>query len=219
MYTLYDKGERRLRQARRNSTLVTARHLFQALLVITSSVFFSTAGTQAEPASEPAVQTPVKEASDGREVLDPEQYAGQVKAGYAAARQIPEIVEKLFCYCGCDLTDCHGSLLDCFTSDHGVDCHICQEEAIIALRLHQKGKSLAYIQKKIDKKYEKEYPFEIESNTLKKYKAERLWGSKKKSESGKPAIRKHRDKKAGCCGSNSDKDPAAEPVKEPTDNP
>lgn len=215
MYTLYDKGERRLRQARRNSTLVTARHLFPALLLISWSAFFSTTGTQAGP----AVQAPVKEASERREVLDPGQYAGQVKAGYEAARQIPDIVDKLFCYCGCDLTDCHGSLLDCFTSDHGVDCHVCQEEAIIALRLHKKGKPLAYIQKKIDKKYEKEYPFELESNTLKKYRAERLWGSKKKSESGKPAIRKHRDKKAGCCGSNSDKDSAAEPVKEPADNP
>lgn len=116
------------------------------------------------------------------EVLNPDNYVGQVKAGYAAAREIPEICARLFCYCGCDLTDCHGSLLDCFTSDHGVDCHICQEEAILALKFHKKGKSLGDIQKFIDKRYAKEYPFEVESPVLQKYKRERLWDAGKKSE-------------------------------------
>ncbi len=119
------------------------------------------------------------------EVLDPTNYVGLVKAGYQAAKEIPDICAKLFCYCGCDLTDCHGSLLDCFTSDHGVDCHICQEESILALKFHKKGKSLADIQKFIDKRYAKEYPFEEESAALKKYKAERLWGKKDNSSTSK----------------------------------
>ena len=115
-------------------------------------------------------------------VLNPDNYVGQVKAGYAAAKEIPEICAKLFCYCGCDLTDCHGSLLDCFTSDHGVDCHICQEEAILALSFHHKGKSLSDIQKYIDKRYAKEYPFEVESPGLQKYKKDRLWDAGKKAD-------------------------------------
>lgn len=108
-------------------------------------------------------------------VLEPHQFFGQAKAGYVAAQKVPEICDKLFCYCGCDLTDCHGSLLDCFTSDHGVDCHICQEEALIALKMHRKNKPLPEIQKYIDKRYEHEYPFQVESEVLKKYKAQRLW--------------------------------------------
>lgn len=122
------------------------------------------------------------------QVLDPNNYVGLVKAGYAAAKEIPDICDKLFCYCGCDLTDCHGSLLDCFTSDHGVDCRICQEEAILALKFHKQGKTLAQIQKIIDKRYEKEYPFEVESEALQRYKASRLWQGGKKakaSQSGK----------------------------------
>lgn len=117
------------------------------------------------------------------EVLDPNKYVGQVKAGYAAAKEVPQIVDKLFCYCGCDLTDCHGTLLDCFTNEHGEDCHICQEEAIIALKLHQKGKTVSDIQKEIDKKFQKEYPFEVESPALQKYKANRLWDMGKKKPS------------------------------------
>jgi hypothetical protein len=137
------------------------------------------------------------------QVLDPNNYVGQVKAGYAAAKEIPEICAKLFCYCGCDLTDCHGSLLDCFTSDHGVDCHICQEESILALNFHRKGKSLSDIQKYIDKRYSKEYPFEVESPGLQKYKKQRLWDAGKKA-SAETSIstkkNKSRSSDAACCG-------------------
>lgn len=93
-------------------------------------------------------------------VLDPNKYFGKAKIGYMAAQACPEICEKLFCYCGCDVTDEHNSLLDCFTTDHGVDCYICQEEAVIALKMKKEGKSLGEIQKAIDAKYEKMNPFD-----------------------------------------------------------
>ncbi len=94
-----------------------------------------------------------------------------------AAKRIPEICSKLFCYCGCELSDKHTSLLDCFTSDHGVDCNICQEEALLALKLHTQGKDLPEIQKAIDQKYVAEYNsvFDEPSEQLKKYREARLW--------------------------------------------
>ncbi|MGL1102582.1 PCYCGC motif-containing (lipo)protein, partial [Vibrio parahaemolyticus] len=82
---------------------------------------------------------------------------------------------RLFCYCGCDETDDHNSLLDCFTSDHGVDCDICQKEVLLALAMNQKGASVADIQKKIDMTFEKEYPFKEPSPRLVKYRKVRLW--------------------------------------------
>jgi hypothetical protein len=110
-------------------------------------------------------------------VLSTENIFGNAKMGYMAAKRIPEICSKLFCYCGCDLTDNHGSLLDCFTSDHGVDCNICQEEALLALKMQTEGKQLAEIQKAIDQKYVAEYNsvFDQPSETLKKYRENRLW--------------------------------------------
>ena len=107
-------------------------------------------------------------------VLNPEKYFGKAKLGYLPAQRCPEICAKLFCYCGCDVTDEHGSLLDCFTSDHGVDCYICQEEALVALQMKKEGKSLAEIQKVIDQSYEKQYPFDA-TEILLKYRRERLW--------------------------------------------
>lgn len=118
-----------------------------------------------------------------KSVLDPEKYFGKAKLGYMAARLCPEICEKLFCYCGCDVTDEHSTLLDCFTSDHGVDCYICQEEALIALKMKREGKSLAEIQKAIDLQYEKQNPF-APTDKLLRYQKERLWQPDKTGKTG-----------------------------------
>jgi hypothetical protein len=120
----------------------------------------------------------VRSASAEDAVLDPNKFTGHAKSGYAAAQLCPEICAKLFCYCGCDLTDEHDSLLDCFTTDHGVDCHICQEEALIALKMKRDGKSIEQIQEKIDLMFEKEYPFDEPSPVIQKYRANRLWQPK-----------------------------------------
>ena len=106
-----------------------------------------------------------------KEVLDPGKFFGLASFGYAAAKACPEVMSKLFCYCGCDLTDSHVSLLDCFTSIHGVDCHICQEEAILANKMNRENTPIAEIQKAIDEKYSHEYPFENDTPAYKNYKA------------------------------------------------
>lgn len=108
-------------------------------------------------------------------VLDPSKFFGQAQMGYACAAKIPEICSKLFCYCGCDITDKHCNLLECFASLHGVDCHICQEEAVMALRMSREDQSLAEIQKQIDINFQQNYPFQTETQALKTYKATRLW--------------------------------------------
>lgn len=41
-----------------------------------------------------------------------------VERAYAAAARIPEVLAQQPCYCWCDKFG-HGSLLDCFASDHG----------------------------------------------------------------------------------------------------
>lgn len=144
------------------------------------------------------------------QVVDPERFNDPtmifIKKGYQAAKEIPDITAKLFCYCGCDITDKHSTLLDCFTCDHAIDCHICIEEVLIALSMHKKGKSVCEIQYAVDKKYERQYPFDSPSENLKKYRAERLWDAHKKKPkdepsdpSKKPALKKNK-KSGNCCG-------------------
>ncbi len=94
-----------------------------------------------------------------RKVLSPDKFSMPGKLGYAAAKQYPEIMEHLFCYCGCDITDKHTSLMDCYVSTHGAYCTICMEEAILAKEMKDKHSDLPAIQAKVDKKFGKLYPY------------------------------------------------------------
>jgi hypothetical protein len=136
-------------------------------------------------------------------VLDPEKFFGQIAAGYKAAQQAKDVCSKLFCYCGCDLTDEHVSLLDCFTGMHGVDCAICQEEAIIALNMKKQGKTLAQTQKVIDEKFSSQYPWDEPSPTLQRYLQSIKANSNKLRttyNTNTSASAKKRQKRGHCCG-------------------
>ena len=44
----------------------------------------------------------------------------ETKAAYQAAKDSPEALENVSCYCGCFGNSGHRSSLDCFTDNHGV---------------------------------------------------------------------------------------------------
>jgi len=71
------------------------------------------------PASPPFRQS-VGAAEQLPKTLPPERFASQPVAAraYRIAAQIPAVLAQQPCYCGCDAIG-HGSLLDCFTTDHG----------------------------------------------------------------------------------------------------
>ena len=73
---------------------------------------------------------------------------------YAAAREIPEILDGIYCHCDC--ADRHGnlrSLLSCYETEMPMSCGVCSGEARTALRLHKKGKTLDEIRSAIDKQF------------------------------------------------------------------
>lgn len=51
--------------------------------------------------------------------LDPNIIKGEDRKGYQVAKEIPEILAQLPCFCGCEAVG-HENLLDCFVDDHGV---------------------------------------------------------------------------------------------------
>ena len=77
------------------------------------------------------------------EVRDPNQYAAKplVQRIYQLASAIPKVLYLLPCYCACDRTERHTCLLDCFVDEHGVECPICQKEAVFAFRETRRGQS------------------------------------------------------------------------------
>ena len=50
--------------------------------------------------------------------LDPDRFRGKAKAAYTIAKEIPEILAQIPCFCECEPFG-HENLLDCFIDNHG----------------------------------------------------------------------------------------------------
>ena len=46
-------------------------------------------------------------------------FQGRVPQAYKVAAEIPDVIAGVTCYCGCDKSQGHRNLLDCFVDDHG----------------------------------------------------------------------------------------------------
>jgi hypothetical protein len=68
---------------------------------------------------------------------------------YMVAGRIKKVLYQQPCYCHCDRSQGHGSLLDCFVSRHGSGCDICQKEDFYAYEQSHKGKTAAQIREGI----------------------------------------------------------------------
>jgi hypothetical protein len=78
--------------------------------------------------------------------LDPKQFPDALNRNvYALAAKVKPVLYQQPCYCYCDRHAGHKSLLDCFVSEHGTQCDICQKEAVLAYQLTQKGKTPAQV--------------------------------------------------------------------------
>jgi hypothetical protein len=53
-----------------------------------------------------------------RPTLDPALFVGKARAAHQVAREIPGVLDRLYCYCECDKHAGHKSLLSCFTDGH-----------------------------------------------------------------------------------------------------
>jgi hypothetical protein len=68
---------------------------------------------------------------------------------YVVASRTRKVLYQQPCYCHCDRSQGHGSLLDCFVSRHGAGCDICQKEDFFAYEQTRKGKTPAQIREAI----------------------------------------------------------------------
>ena len=82
--------------------------------------------------------------------LSPELFTGNKRLAYLAAKEIPQTLAQLPCYCHCDKGYGHKSLHSCFESEHGENCGICMGEALMAYNLEKRAKlSAAEIRQQI----------------------------------------------------------------------
>jgi hypothetical protein len=69
-------------------------------------------------------------------------------------REIPQVADGVFCYCGCAEIPDHYSLLSCYEADGMAQaCVVCQGEGRMVYELHKKGKTLDEIRAAIDRNF------------------------------------------------------------------
>jgi hypothetical protein len=110
-------------------------------------------GTTAVPLAEgprvPHYHASLEEAQPLPRILPASQFRIPVVAkAYRIAARIPGVLAQQPCYCWCDRMG-HGSLVDCFATEHGASCAVCVQEAILAEQMTRRGKTPKQIREAI----------------------------------------------------------------------
>ena len=85
--------------------------------------------------------------------MDPALFQGRTRLAYEAAKEVPEVLAQIPCYCGCMTGFGHRNNLDCFHDAHGVECSMCQDIALEARDMHKGGIEIERIRQLIKQKY------------------------------------------------------------------
>jgi hypothetical protein len=88
--------------------------------------------------------------------LNPNLFRGKAREAYEVAARDPALLARLSCYCGCERTDHHRNLLDCFRSTHGANCQICMGEALDAEAMAKQGMPVEEIRDALRMRYSDE---------------------------------------------------------------
>ncbi len=90
---------------------------------------------------------------EGRPILSPALFVGRTARAYEAAKKYPELMDKVWCYCGCVRNSGHRSLKTCFINKHASYCDVCMLEALEAKKLYEEGYTVAQIRKTIHRMF------------------------------------------------------------------
>jgi hypothetical protein len=91
-----------------------------------------------------SVPVPPYQTGDGLKSLvptmSPDIFTGRIRNAYLVAKEIPETLAQMPCYCGCEKSVKHKSLHSCYVDDHASKCGVCMNEAFTAYQLEKQQK-------------------------------------------------------------------------------
>ena len=112
---------------------------------------------QAQAPRVPAHYKDEQSARPLKPTLDPARYTGKTRRAYEIAREIPETLAQLPCYCYCDQGFGHKSLHSCYEDEHSSQCATCVDEALMAYQLKMEQKlSPSEIREKIIERFSRQ---------------------------------------------------------------
>ena len=115
------------------------------ILIASIATAFVLSGTSGKPKLSKVL------GGEKRATLSPNYFLGKTSKAYRAAKEIPQILDKTYCYCKCQENFGHKSLLTCFVDNHGSKCGVCIDEAVMSYDLHKKGENTDSIVEKVDR--------------------------------------------------------------------
>lgn len=107
-------------------------------------------GTERTSRAGPAKMPP---GGESRPILPAGRFTGAAAEAYRAAAAIPDVLDRLYCYCECEQHSGHRSLKSCFATEHGAGCDICINEALLAKVLHDQGRTADEIKAAVDREF------------------------------------------------------------------
>lgn len=138
-----DKNSKKGASGNRQTTYKIIIFIVVALGASVAAAFLLTGGPEKSKLS-------VALGGEKRTTLSPNYFIGKQSKAYRVAKEIPEVLDKVYCYCECQKNFGHKSLLTCFVDKHGSKCGICMNEALMAYDLNKKGYDTKSIVDKID---------------------------------------------------------------------
>ncbi len=90
---------------------------------------------------------------ENKPVLSPSLFRGRTAVAYSVAKAYRDVLDYMYCYCNCKQSIGHKSLLSCFVDNHAANCTICQDQAMYAKDLKDKGYDIPQIREAMDKKF------------------------------------------------------------------
>src|SRR5262249_16379493 len=90
------------------------------LILITAAVTWRLTSRSDAPAPvvKSATAAPPWVRGETRPTLDPARVVGKAALAHRVARETPDTLDRLYCYCECDKPSGHKSLLSCYTDGH-----------------------------------------------------------------------------------------------------
>lgn len=107
----------------RSSGLGLVRYWWVAtiLVLLALGIGLASRAEQPKPGAGPGLSPaagPVPTRRETRPTLDPARFVGKAALTHQIARDIPDVLDQLYCYCECDKHVGHKSLLSCYTDGH-----------------------------------------------------------------------------------------------------
>jgi hypothetical protein len=129
----------------------TGRRLAPVFFVLIAVVFVASCSRQVAETTDPKALR----GWEARETLPPMAFTGPTARAYAIAKEIPEVLDSLHCYCECKKNYGHKSLLTCYVDEHAAHCDVCMDEAFMAYDLHKQGMDVIAIRRAVDSRFSK----------------------------------------------------------------